>query len=65
MFALTDEQRDFQSRARELAQNVIAPRAAKVDRSEQYPWDNVTALRDAGFVGMTIPKEYGLSLIHI
>ena len=59
MFALTDEQRDFQSRARELAQNVIAPRAAKVDRSEQYPWDNVTALRDAGFVGMTIPKEYG------
>ena len=59
MFALTDEQRDFQSRARELAQNVIAPRAAKIDRSEQYPWDNVTALRDAGFVGMTIPKEYG------
>ena len=51
MFALTDEQRDFQSRARELAQNVIAPRAAKVDRSEQYPWDNVTALR--------------LSLIHL
>ena len=59
MFALTDEQLDFQARARDLAQNVIAPRAADVDRSEQYPWDNVAALRDAGFVGMTIPKEYG------
>ena len=59
MFALTDEQLDFQARARDLAQNVIAPRAADVDHSEQYPWDNVAALRDAGFVGMTIPKEYG------
>ena len=59
MFALTDEQLHFQARARDLAQNVIAPRAADVDRSEQYPWDNVAALRDAGFVGMTIPKEYG------
>lgn len=59
MFALTDEQRDFQARARELAESVIAPRAAEVDRSEQYPWDNVAALRDAGFVGMTIPKEFG------
>jgi len=59
MFALTDEQRDFQSRARELAESVIAPRAAEVDRSEKYPWDNVAVLRDAGFVGMTIPKEFG------
>jgi len=59
MFALTDEQRAFQGRARELAETVIAPRAAEVDRSEQYPWENVAALRDAGFVGMTVPKELG------
>ena len=59
MFALSDEQRDFQDRARDLAQNVIAPRASEVDCSEQYPWSNVEALREAGFVGMTIPKQYG------
>ncbi len=59
MFSLTDEQRDFQARARDLAETVIAPRAAEIDRSEQYPWENVAALRDAGFVGMTIPKEFG------
>lgn len=59
MFQLSQEQLDFQARARDLAQNVIAPRAAEVDRTEQYPWDNVKALRDAGFVGMTIPKELG------
>jgi 3-sulfinopropanoyl-CoA desulfinase len=59
MFQLSQDQLDLQARARDLAQNVIAPRAAEVDRSEQYPWDNVAALREAGFVGMTIPKELG------
>ena len=56
---LTDDQIDLQKRARELARTVIAPRAAEVDRNEQYPWDNVAALRDAGFTGMTVPKELG------
>lgn len=59
MFSLTDDQRAFQARARDLAETVIAPRAAEVDRSEQYPWDNVQALKEAGFVGISIPKELG------
>jgi 3-sulfinopropanoyl-CoA desulfinase len=59
MWSLTDEQMDLQSRARELARSVIAPRAAEVDRAEQYPWDNVAALQAAGFTGMTIPKKWG------
>ena len=59
MWGLTPEQLDLQARARELARTVIAPRAAEVDRSEQYPWDNVAALQAAGFTGMTIPKEHG------
>ena len=58
-FHLTAEQRDIQARARELAQTVIAPRAVDVDASEQYPWHNVEALKDAGFTGMTIPTELG------
>ena len=58
-YGLTHEQLDLQSRARDLANKVIAPNAAEVDRNEQYPWDNVDALRDAGFMGMTIPAEYG------
>ena len=45
--------------ARELAEGQIEARAAEVDRSEQYPWGNVTDLKDAGFFGMTIPKDYG------
>ena len=47
------------ARARRLAREVLAPRAAEVDASEQYPWDNVEALRAAGLLGMTIPRAYG------
>src|SRR5437667_10292788 len=56
---LSTAQQDLQKRARALARETIAPRAAEADRSEQYPWDNVKALTDAGFFGMTIPKQYG------
>ena len=58
-FELTAEQQTLRERARGLAREVIEPRAAEVDRTEQYPWDNVEALRDAGFMGMTIPEAYG------
>ncbi len=58
-YGLTHEQLDRQSRARDLANKVIEPNAAEIDRNEQYPWDNVAALRDAGFMGMTIPVQYG------
>ncbi|MDA0998184.1 MAG: acyl-CoA dehydrogenase family protein, partial [Proteobacteria bacterium] len=59
MFQLTDTQRDIQAAARRLAERVIAGRAAEIDRSEAYPWHNVEDLTKAGFMGMTIPKEYG------
>jgi 3-sulfinopropanoyl-CoA desulfinase len=58
-FDLTPGQRALQGRARELAQGAIAARAAEVDRTEQYPWDNVALLQEAGFFGMTIPAAYG------
>ena len=59
MFELNDAQRGLQAEARELARGVIAERAARVDATEEYPWHNVTALNDAGFMGMTIPRAYG------
>lgn len=58
-FDLTPAQRALQDKARRLARGPIAARAAEIDRSEQYPWDNVAALKEAGFFGMTIPAGYG------
>jgi alkylation response protein AidB-like acyl-CoA dehydrogenase len=58
-FRLTADQADLVARATQLARETIAPRAAEVDRNETYPWENVQALTEAGFMGMTIPAEYG------
>jgi len=52
---LTDDQKT----ARHLAQTLFAPRAAEWDRERRYCWDNIDALVDAGFMGMTIPQAYG------
>ncbi|AZR93805.1 acyl-CoA dehydrogenase [Bordetella trematum] len=59
MTHLTKEQLALQARARELAQSEFAPTAAETDRTEAYPWDNIAKLRDAGFMGMTLPKSSG------
>lgn len=58
-FHLTPEQQALRDRARRLAREKMAPRAAEIDRTEAYPWDHVATLREAGFLGMTIPRELG------
>jgi alkylation response protein AidB-like acyl-CoA dehydrogenase len=59
MFELSETQKALQQSARKLAQKEFAPRATEIDRSEEYPWGNVELLKQAGFMGMTIPQEYG------
>ncbi len=59
MFKLSPAQIALAEKARDLARRVVAPRAAEVDRTEAYPWDNVRALTEAGFMGMTVPKDLG------
>ena len=59
MFQLSDTQNQIKETARRIAIADIAPRAAEVDRTEDYPWDNVGVLKDAGFMGMTLPRELG------
>jgi len=59
MYDLSLAQLKLQAAAQDLAQSVFAPTAAQTDLTEQYPWDNVAQLRDAGFMGMTLPKRVG------
>jgi alkylation response protein AidB-like acyl-CoA dehydrogenase len=56
---LSPEQVKLRSAARELAEAEFAARAAEIDRTEAYPFDNVAALKAAGFMGYTIPTSYG------
>jgi alkylation response protein AidB-like acyl-CoA dehydrogenase len=59
MVQLSEPRQQLQAKARALAEATFRDRAAEIDRTEEYPWDNVAALRQAGFLGMTIPTALG------
>ena len=56
---LTPENVEYVQRAREVAETVMRPVAAKYDREQTYPWEVQRAIKDAGLAGVWIPKEYG------
>jgi alkylation response protein AidB-like acyl-CoA dehydrogenase len=58
-FSLNDEQRALVELAGRLGREVFAPNAARWDRAHEYPHENVEVLRQAGLLGMTIPKHFG------
>ena len=58
-FDLPASTKTFQERVRHIAATAIAPHAAETDRSESYPWHCVEVLKREGFMGMTIPVQYG------
>jgi butyryl-CoA dehydrogenase len=58
-YLLTDEQKMVQELARKIAEEKIRPVAAKYDQTEEYPWDVIKIIADAGLFGLFIPEEYG------
>jgi alkylation response protein AidB-like acyl-CoA dehydrogenase len=56
---LTDEQREVRDLIRELARERIAPRAAEIDKSSEFPWDIVELFREHGIFGVMYDEEYG------
>ena len=56
---MTDEQREFRAVMRQFCDDKIAPRAAEVDESGEYPWDNFEACRSMELPALGIPVEYG------
>ena len=59
MFELSNAQNDLRDRATQFADDVLRDRAADIDRTEEYPCHNVEDMKQAGFLGMTLPREYG------
>ena len=56
---LPEEHEMLRSSVRDLAEDVIAPRAAEIDETAEYPWDVHKALRDADLLAIHVPEEYG------
>ena len=57
-FALSGEQQRLQQQCRELAAD-FATRSAAHDRDASHPVENYARLREAGFLALTIGKEWG------
>jgi butyryl-CoA dehydrogenase len=56
---LSEQNRQYQARARELARTAGAPIAVEYDREAKYPWPFIEALRESGLTRIWFPKEYG------
>jgi alkylation response protein AidB-like acyl-CoA dehydrogenase len=56
---LTDEQREIRELIRDLARTRIAPRAAEIDKSAEFPWDVVDLYRDHEIFGIMFDEEHG------
>ncbi len=56
---LTDEQRAFRAAIRQMAEERFAPRAAGIDATGEFPWDNFKDCVSMDLPGMAIPAEYG------
>ena len=56
---LTDEQREIRELVRELARERIAPRAAEIDKTAEFPWDVVELFREHDLFGLLFDEEYG------
>jgi alkylation response protein AidB-like acyl-CoA dehydrogenase len=56
---LTEEQRMVQRTARDAAERLLAPHAAKRDVSGEFPLAELRALADLGLLGVAVPAELG------
>jgi alkylation response protein AidB-like acyl-CoA dehydrogenase len=56
---LSDEQREIRELVRTLARERIAPRAAEIDASGEFPWDMVELLREHEVLGLPFEERFG------
>ncbi len=58
-FGLGDEEAELNAFARRIGRSRFAPRAAEYDRDARFPAENYRELREAGLLGICIPKADG------
>lgn len=56
---LDDEILALRREVRKFAAKELAPRAAELDRTGEFPHENVAKLGEMGLLGMTVSEEYG------
>lgn len=59
LLQLTDEQRQLQAMIRRVADERVAPRAAAIDATAEYPQDMFDLLKGLGLFALPFPEQYG------
>ncbi|HSV82778.1 MAG TPA: acyl-CoA dehydrogenase family protein, partial [Ramlibacter sp.] len=58
-FGLGEDLEALRDSVQAFARTEIAPRAAEIDRSDQFPMDLWRKMGELGVLGITVPEEYG------
>ncbi len=58
-YFLTDAQREFHESVRRFAETRIAPLAAQIDETDEFPWALFREMASLGYLGAPYPQEYG------
>ncbi len=58
-FVLSDEHKMIRQAARDFARNEIAPIAAEIDESGDFPLETIKKMGAMGFMGIQVPEKYG------
>ncbi len=59
LYAIPQEHLDFRDTIRQIAQERIAPRAAEIDETGEYPWDVRTLLGENDVLALPFAEEHG------
>src|SRR5437667_12800505 len=58
-YELSDAHKLIRDTARRIAREKVAPRAAELDESGEYPHDIFSVFAEPGLLGLTISEQYG------
>ena len=58
-YFLTEQQEEIRNLTRTIAEEQVLPVRAELDEKEEFPWEIMKILADAGLFGVYIPEEYG------
>ena len=58
-FELNEEQRMIRDLARDFAQNEIAPIAARIDETGEFPYETIKKMGELGLMGLEVSPKWG------
>jgi alkylation response protein AidB-like acyl-CoA dehydrogenase len=59
VYEIPEELRDFRDTIRQIVRERVAPRAAEIDATDEYPWDVRRLLAEQDILGLPFDEEHG------